>query len=352
MIFKKFKINKINFLNRIIVSPMCQYSANNGCPTKWHYQHLSSFSNSGVGGIMIESTAVNKVGKITHKDLAIYTKQQIKELKKLIVFLKKINKEMPIGIQIAHSGRKGSANVPWENKGGSLNKKKSWKTVSASKIKRANGWPTPKEMSKKDIQKLILDFKKAAIAANYCGIDCLEIHMAHGYLLHQFMSPISNKRNDEYGGSLKNRCKILIEISKIVRKVWPNNKCLGARITGTDHLKNGLNNKDAVYLAKKLEDIGFDYICVSSGGILPKTNMKFKIGFRMNICKTIKKHTNLKIRTSGMLNSINLIKKGLRNKNFDFVAIARPFLKNPNWIFDDVKKTKYKAIVPKQYLRG
>ena len=127
---------------------------------------------------------------------------------------------------------------------------------------------------------------------------------------------------------------------------------MGARITGTDHLKDGLNYKDAVYLAIKLEDIGFDYICVSSGGILQKTNMKFKMGFRMNICKTIKKHTNLKIRTSGMLNNISLIKKGLRNKNFDFVAIARPFLKNPNWIFESVKKTEYKAIVPKQYLRG
>jgi len=353
MIFKKFKINKINFLNRILVSPMCQYSANNGCPTKWHYQHLASFSNSGVGGIMIESTAVNKVGKITHKDLAIYNKHQIKELKKLIIFLKKINKELPIGIQISHSGRKGSANVPWKNKGLFLNKKnKLWKTISASKIKRSAGWPIPKEMSTKDIKKLILDFKNAAIAANSCGIDCLEIHMAHGYLLHQFMSPISNKRKDEYGGSLQNRCRILIEISKIVRKVWPKSKCLGARITGTDHLKDGLSYKDSIYLAKKLEDIGFDYICVSSGGILPKTNMKFKMGFRMNISKTIKKHTSLKIRTSGMLNKIDLIKKGLRNKNFDFVAIGRPFLKNPNWIFENVKKTEYKAIVPKQYLRG
>jgi len=332
---------------------MCQYSANNGCPSKWHYQHLAAFANSGVGGIMIESTAVNKIGKITHKDLGIYNKNQIKELKKLIIFLKKINKELPIGIQISHAGRKGSANVPWENKGQFLNKKnKSWKTVSASEIKRSSGWPTPKQMSTKDIKKLILDFKNAAISANSCGIDCLEIHMAHGYLLHQFMSPISNKREDEYGGSLENRCKILTEISEAVRKVWPKTKCLGARITGTDHLKNGLSHKDSVYLAKKLENIGFDYICVSSGGILPKTNMKFKMGFRMNTCKIIKQHTSLKIRTSGMLNKIDLIKKGLRNNNFDFVAIGRAFLKNPNWIFESVKKTEYEAVIPNQYLRG
>ena len=176
--------------------------------------------------------------------------------------------------------------------------------------------------------------------------------MAHGYLLHQFMSPISNKRKDEYGGSLENRCRILIEISEIIRKVWPQNKCLGARVSGTDHLKDGLNIKDSIFLVKKLEDIGFDYICLSSGGILPKTNMKFKMGFRINICKKIKKYTNLKIRTSGMLNKLDLIKKGIKNKSFDFVAIGRPFLTNPNWIFKSVKDTKFRKIIPKQYLRG
>ena len=188
MIFKKIKINKINFLNRIIVSPMCQYSANNGCPTNWHYKHLGSFSNAGVGGLIIESTAVNKAGKITHKDLAIYNKKQIKELKKIIIFLKNLNNKLPIGIQISHSGRKGSANVPWINNGSYLkNKEKRWQTVAPSAIKRSNKWPEPKEMSSNDIKKLIIDFKKAAIAANACNIDILEIHMAHGYLLHQFI---------------------------------------------------------------------------------------------------------------------------------------------------------------------
>ena len=207
-------------------------------------------------------------------------------------------------------------------------------------------------MSHSDIKKLILDFKKAAIAANNCEIDCLEIHMAHGYLLHQFMSPISNRRKDLYGGSLENRCRVLIQISKEIRKIWPKKKCLGARITGTDHLKEGLKYKDSIYLTKKLEKIGFDYVCVSSGGILPKTNMKFKMGFRMNISKKIKKFTNLKVRTSGMLNNINLIKRGLKNKSFDYVAIARPFLKNPNWIFENVKNTEYQKVIPNQYLRG
>lgn len=353
MIFKTIKINKINFLNRIVLSPMCQYSANNGCPTNWHYKHLGSFSNSGIGGLIIESTAVSKVGKITHKDLAIYSKKHIKGLKKLIIFLKKLNNKLPIGIQISHSGRKGSANVPWIKNGSYLkNGEKKWQTLSSSAIKRSNKWPVPKEMSLNDIKKLIIDFKKAATAANACNIDILEIHMAHGYLLHQFMSPISNHRKDKYGGSLENRCRLLIEIGEVVRKVWPKNKCLGARVTGTDHVKNGLNYNDCIYLTKKLEKIGFDYVCVSSGGILPKTNMKFKMGFRMSISKKIKKNTKMKIRTSGMLDKINLINSGIKKRNFDFVAIGRSFLKNPRWIYENLNKTKYKNIIPTQYLRG
>ena len=333
---------------------MCQYSANNGSPTKWHFNHLGSLMSSGAGSIMLESTAVSREGKITHNDLAIYEKKQIKEFKKLLIFLKKLNNNMPIGIQISHSGRKGSANLPWINQGKSLKKNKgSWTTISSSSIKRSLGWPKPKEMKIKDIKILIKNFKKAAIAANFINFDCLEIHMAHGYLLHQFMSPISNIRKDRYGGSLENRTRLLVEISEIVRKVWPKNKILGARITASDHLPGGINVNEAIYLAKKLEKIGLDYICISSGGILPKTNMKMIKGFRMKISKKIKSSTKLKICCTGMLNDLRLIEKGLNNESFDFVAVGRAFLKNPRWIFKEASKVeKYKKILPRQYLRG
>lgn len=353
MIFKKLELNKKILSNRISVSSMCQYSANNGSPSNWHYKHLSSLMSSGAGSLMLESTAVSKIGKITYKDLAIYSKKQTNDLKKLLIYLKKLNNKMPVGIQISHSGRKGSANLPWIKKGKSLSKKNnSWITAAPSPIKRSLGWPKPKEMNIQDIKKLIKDFKKAASAANYAGFDALEIHMAHGYLLHQFMSPISNIRNDKYGGSLNNRCRLLIEISQIVRKVWPKNKILGARITGSDHLPGGIDIEDSIYLVKNLEKIGFDYVCVSSGGILPKTNMKFKMGFRTKISKKIKNKTRLKVSTTGMLGNLKLIEKGINNKNFDFVAIGRPFLKNPRWIFESVNNTKYNEILPNQYLRG
>lgn len=351
MIFKKFKINNVTFLNKIIISSMCQYSAKKGLPTSWHYKHLSSLVNSGAGGLMLESTAVNNEGKITHGDLGIFNKTQVHGMKKMVYHLKKLNNKIPIGLQISHSGRKGSANYPWIKSGKPL-KKKSWKTLAPSAIKRSKGWPVPKQMTNYDVKKIKLSFEKSTIAANRSGFDCLEIHMAHGYLLHQFMSPITNLRSDKYGGNLENRCRLLIEISKIVRKRWPKNKCLGARITGTDHLKFGLKEIDAIYLAKVLEKLGFDYVCVSSGGIIPKTNMNFKKGFRAEISKKIKKHIKIKVSTTGMLDDLDFIQNGIKNKNFDFVAIGRPFLKNPRWIFEKVSKTKNHKIIPNQYLRG
>jgi 2,4-dienoyl-CoA reductase-like NADH-dependent reductase (Old Yellow Enzyme family) len=351
MIFNEFKINKVSFLNRIIVSSMCQYSARDGSPTLWHYHHLSSLVNSGAGGLMLESTAINNEGKITHGDLSISKKKQINEIKKLIKYLKKLNNKIPIGLQISHSGRKGSANFPWIKKGRPL-KNNSWKTLAPSAIRRSKGWPIPKQINDRDIKRIKINYDKSTIAANQAGFDCLEIHMAHGYLLHEFMSPITNLRNDRYGGTLENRCRLLVEISKIVRKRWPKIKCLGARITGSDHLKNGIKEIDAIYLAKELEKIGFDYICVSSGGIIPKTKMKFKKGFRAGISKKIKKKLKLKVSTTGMLDDLNFIKKGIKNKSFDFVFIGRPFLKNPRWIFEKVSQIKNNNIIPKQYLRG
>ena len=353
MIFKKLKLNKTSFANRIVVSAMCQYSGHKGCPTKWHYKHLGALMSSNAGAIFIESTAVNKQGMITHNDLALYNDKQKQEFKKLIIHLKNINDKIPIGMQISHSGRKGSANLPWVKRGIALDKKEqAWLTVAPSPIKRSDGWPIPKQLSLSQINKIKNDYKKTATFAKICGVDSLEVHMAHGYLLHEFMSPISNQRTDLYGGNLRNRCRILIEISKVIRKAWPANRSLGARITGTDNLKNGINTDDAVYLTRELEKIGFDYVCISSGGILPKTNMNFYKGFRKKIAKKIKSNTKLKIRTTGMLDNINIIEKGLKDKSFDFVAIGRAFLKNPRWIYQSVAKTKYKNLIPKQYIRG
>jgi 2,4-dienoyl-CoA reductase-like NADH-dependent reductase (Old Yellow Enzyme family) len=348
MIFKPIRINKIKLINRIVVSPMCQYSARNGEPTNWHLNHLSKLLNSGAGLLMIESTAVSRNGRITHGDLCLSNRKQEKKFKELKIKLNKLSK-IPLGIQISHAGRKASSFKPWIKYNAPLNKKnQSWQTYAPSAIRRDKNWPIPKALKKNQILKIIKDFKNTAIKAKNIGFDCLEIHMAHGYLLHQFISPISNKRNDEFGGSLNNRLNLPLQISQEIKKVWPKKKILGARITATDHLPNGIKINEAIYLVKKLEKIGFDYVCVSSGGILPKTNLKFRDSFRARLAKKIKKETNMIVRTSGLINNINQANSIIKKKCADIVAIGRKFINDPYWIIR--KFPKYKRNLPKQYL--
>ena len=347
--FKKIKIKKSTLKNRFVVSPMCQYSAQNGNPTEWHYFHLLKLALSGAALLMLESSAINNSGRITNKDLSIKNKSNEKNLKKLLLFLKKYS-DIKIGIQISHSGRKGSAYIPWIKSNEPL-KKNSWKTFAPSAIKRDVHWPKPTGLTLNQINKIKKDFVKAAIRSKKAGFDCLEIHMAHGYLLHQFFSKISNHRNDKYGGTLENRSRILIEISKSIRKLWPKEKILGARITGSDRLKNGNHVKDAIYLAKKLEKIGFDYICVSSGGILPKTNLKQKKGYNVDIAKILKKKTKMKIRTSGNIKDINYANHLIKKKYIDLVCMGRKLISTPNYLINYMRLNEKKKIIPNQYKR-
>ena len=350
MIFKNLKINNIDLKNRIVISPMCQYSSQNGSPSKWHYKHLEDLSSTGASMVLLESTAVDKQGKISNADLCLYNATHEKNFKKLIKFLKSKN-DIKYGIQISHSGRKGSSYEPWIKHNCPLPKKRSWKTFSASAISRDKKWPKPNEMTKLQIKKMIQKFKNTAIRANRVNFDCLEIHMAHGYLLHQFFSPISNKRIDEYGGNFINRSRLLNEIAEEVRKVWPHKKILGARITGMDLLKGGLSINDAIALSKTLKKIGFDYVSISSGGILPLTKMKQKEAFRVSMAEKIKKQSKLITTTSGMITKHMVSENIIKRKQIDFITIARIIIKNPRWIIQLAKKNKIKNYIPNQYKR-
>ncbi len=354
MILKKlkFKNSKKILKNRILVSPMCQYSSVNGSPSNWHFRHLGNLIISGASSIILESTAVSKEGMISKKDLCLQNKKQALKFKKLVKFLKNLN-DIPIGIQISHAGRKGSSELPWFKFDTPLKKKHGWQTFSASKLKKDQGWPIPKQLTKRKIFKIINDFKKTTKKSDKANFDLLEIHMAHGYLLHQFLSPISNIRNDEYGGTREKRLKLSIEVAKAVREVWPKNKILGARITATDHLKNGINISDSIQLCKRLDKIGFDYVCVSSGGIQRKTSRIFKPFFRSKFSKQIKKETNLIVGITGQTDNFQKAINFMKKKYFDIVFIGKPFLKNPFFLFHDkYLKSKIFKKIPNQYQRS
>ena len=349
-VLKEFKISNVKLNNRICIAPMCQYSAINGNPSKWHYSHLGRLMKLGAGLMIIESTAVSKRGKISKNDLTLENKKNFIEFKKLTHFLRKIS-STKIGIQLSHSGRNGSKTVPWIKSNFPL--KKGWETIAPSSIKRDKHWPFPKEMTKKDIKIVRENFISAANYSKKIGFDCLEIHMAHGYLLHQFFSPISNLRKDEYGGSLKNRCKFPIDIAKDVRKVWPKNKILGARITGYDWMdKKGSSVDDAVYLSNELKKIGLDYVCVSSGGIIPKTKVnKLKRGYQVFLAKKIKIKSKIIVKTTGMIKDIKHAEQIVKNKDADLVSFARKFINSPNWLIKELVKRNKKIEIPNQYKR-
>ena len=353
MIYKSIKINKLKLENRVVVSPMCQYSAINGHPSNWHYKHLGSLVKSGASMIILESTAVNKEGRITKKDLCLYSEEHKKSFKKLILFLKSI-RDIPILIQLSHAGRKGSSEIPWVKSNTPLKKKDGWQTISSLGIKKDLKWPRPKHATEKDIKKIINDFAKSAKFAILAGFDGIEIHMAHGYLIHQFLSPVVNKRKDSYGGSFEKRSLLAIQITKNLKKICKNKTILGVRMTATDHLKKGININESLRFVKDLESLGVNYVCISSGGIKTKTNLKMKIkGFRSNLTKKIKLNTRkMVIGTTGKLGDINFLNKKLKNNFFDLAFVGRPFLKNPNWMFTKDKKIEDLKKVPKQYLRG
>jgi len=340
----KIKINGLNFKNRFVVSPMCQYSSRNGCPSDWHYYHLRNLLETGVGSLVVESTSVSSVGRITKKDLCLYNNTHLREHKKLVKYLKKI-KNVPILLQISHSGRKGSAEIPFVKKNSPLKRKDGWITYAPSKIKRDKNWPLPAEMNSKQINNLINQFKNTSKLAFKAGYDGVEVHMAHGYLLHQFCSPISNKRIDKYGNNSQNY-ELHKNIIKSIKNILPKKKIIGARVTGSDNLPKGIKPKDCIKLLKILKKEGLNYACISSGGIIPKTKMKFYPGFRIKMAKYIKQNSNLLIRTSGLINDYFILKKAI--KDLDFVAVGRKFINDKFFLLKN-KKFKKLGNIPKQY---
>ena len=352
MKLKKLKIRNLLLKNQFVLAPMCQYMAPKGLPSNWHYQHLGRAMCCGFGMVMIESTAVSSEGRISMSDLVLDKNIKVKYYKKLINFLRGIS-DTKIGIQICHSGRKGSSELPWIKSNMPLKKDYCWQTVSASNIKKDIHWPKPTKLTTKAIKKIRSQFKNTAKLAIKSGFDCIEVHMAHGYLLHQFFSPISNNRIDKYGGNLQNRCRLLLDIFKDIKKISLNkNVILGARITGKDWLSNGSSIEDATYLTKKLKKIGCDYVCVSSGGIKTKTNLNPKIKYNLSIAKKIKKNTNIKVRVAGNFINLEGALKVLKKGNVDMVAFGRVFLKNPHFLLEKMKASNLENFIPKPYLRG
>ena len=347
-LFSKLKIRGVEFPNRLVLSPLCMYSAKDGIANEWHFSHLSTFARARIGCIFAEATAVREEGKITPYCLGLWNENQKNAFKPIVNFIKKMG-SVP-AFQLAHAGRKASAKEPW--KGGlpldKEDEKKgiyAWKTVAPSSIALAEGWQVPKALEKEEIDDLVLSYVKSAKLAIEAGFQVLEIHAAHGYLLHSFLSPISNKRNDEYGGTLEERAKILKDIAVEIRNNISDTVPLFCRISAVDGQKNGWELNDSISLSKILAEVGIDVIDCSSGGIagrprfaanddgsLLKSNLDRGLGFQVPYSNEIKKNTTIKTMAVGVIVDPEQAENILIEEKADLIAMGRELMYNPFWL--------------------
>ena len=347
-LFTPIQLGGITLPNRVVVAPMCQYSADDGSMTDWHLVHLGSMACSGAGLFVVEKTNVTREGRITHGCTGLYNDHNEAAMARAVQVYRGITSN-PIGIQIGHAGRKASAQVPWLG-GKALGPDESpWQTVAPSAIAFGEGWHVPREFSKDDLRKLLDAYVAAALRSKRIGFDLLELHSAHGYLLQQFLSPLANQRTDEYG---RDRMKFPLEVARAMREVWPKERALGIRINATDWMEGGWMPEDAVAYAKELKRIGFDFICVSSGATVPHARIPVAPGFQVGFAEKIRKEVGIKVRAVGMIADAGQAEEIVASGKADMVAMARAFLDNPRWVWHAAERFGVKIDYPPQYARS
>jgi 2,4-dienoyl-CoA reductase-like NADH-dependent reductase (Old Yellow Enzyme family) len=347
-LFTPIQLGGVTLPNRVVVSPMCQYSADDGSMTDWHLMHLGTMACSGAGLFVVEATNVTREGRITHGCTGLYSDHNEAAMARAVQVYRGITTR-PIGIQVGHAGRKASAQVPWIG-GKALGRAESpWETVAPSAIAFGEGWHVPRELSKEDLRQLLDAYVGAAERSKRIGFDVLELHSAHGYLLHQFLSPLANQRTDEYG---RNRMKFPLEVAQAMRDVWPRERALGIRINATDWMDGGWMPEDAVAYAKELQRIGFDFICVSSGATVPHAKIPAGPGFQVAFAERIRNEARINVRAVGMIASPQQAEDIVASGKADMVAMARAFLDDPRWVWHAAERFGVKVDYPPPYARS
>lgn len=344
------KIRDIELKNRIVISPMCMYSAIDGFANDWHLVHLGSRAVGGAGLIIQEATAVSPEGRISLGDLGLYKDEHIEMLQRITTFIHQ--QGAVAGIQLAHAGRKASCAKAWE--GGKQLKKNEggWTTVAPSAIPYHSDDEVPQALDLGGIQKVISDFRNAAQRALKAGYKVIDIHAAHGYLIHQFLSPLSNHRADNYGGSFENRIRLLLEIVDAVRTVWPLNLPLLVRISASDWAEGGWSIDESVKLAAILKGKGVDLIDTSSGGMVHNAKVPVGPGYQVPFAERIKKESGILTGTVGLITQVQQAEDILQKGQADLIFIAREALRNPYFALNTAKTLGDEIEWPRQYLRA
>lgn len=348
-LFQELKIRDLTIPNRAWVSPMCQYSAKNGLVGEWHRVHLGAFATGGAGLILVEATGVVPEGRISIGCPGIWSEDLAQAFKPIIDFTHSMGQT--IGIQIAHAGRKGSTMLPWDDHLVASSDEGGWQTVSASDLP-FTGMPAPKALSTAEIAELVHDFARAADRAVKVGFDVVEIHAAHGYLFHQFLSPLTNKRTDEYGGSLEGRMRFLLEVARKVRATIPDGVPLFVRISATDWVEGGWDIDQAVVLCGKLKEIGVDLIDVSSGGLVSNAVIPVGPGYQVPFAETIRKKVGIATSAVGVITDAHQAEEIVSTGKADAVMLAREMLRNPRWALTASEELGVRGRWPNQFKRA
>ena len=330
LLFTPISLGPVSLPNRIMVSPMCQYSAHDGAANGWHSAHLGTLALSGAGLLCVEATAVSPEGRITPGCLGLYNDENTQAMTQLVSTLRSASK-VKLMLQIGHAGRKASSAEPWN--GGALLSPSGggWATIAPSAIPHKPEETPPKAMTLADIERVTLDFVTAARRAKAIGFDAIEVHAAHGYLLHEFLSPLANRREDDYGGSLENRMRLPLQAFKAVRDAVGRDIAVGARVTGSDWVDGGWGIADCVELCKRLEAAGADFIDVSSGGVSPLQKIAIGPGYQVGFAEQVKQAVRIPVITVGLITEPQQAEDILQAGKADMVALARAFILDPRW---------------------
>lgn len=347
-LFTPITFRNVELKNRIVMSPMCMYSAEEGVANDFHFVHYGSRAQGGAGLIIVEATGVEPRGRITNKCLGIWNDEQALALKKIVDFVHQ-NSESKIGIQLAHAGRKGSVSAETNRQ---MSLEEGWETIAPSPIPFHHSERIPHELTVEEIKTLVEDFRKAAKRAVEARFDVLEIHGAHGYLIHQFLSPLSNTRTDEYGGSFENRARFLMEIVDAVNSEITEKQALFVRISGTEYAENGWEITDSVELSKTLKDKNVDLIDVSSGGNINGVTIPLRPGYQVPLAEDVKKNAEIQTGAVGLITSAEQAEQILQNGQGDLIFLAREILRNPYFAVQSSWESGDDCFYPHQYLRA
>lgn len=348
-LFEPITIGEVHLPNRLVVAPMCQYSASDGSATDWHLQHLSQLAYSGAGLVVVEATAVERRGRITHACLGLYSDDNEAALERALHMARRLGGHTKFGIQLAHAGRKASTHRPWQGGAPLGPSEDPWQTVSSSATPFGEGWHVPHELTLAQIDATVESFVHAARRAVRIGFDVIEIHSAHGYLMHEFLSPLVNTRNDDYGGSLENRLRMPLAVIRAVRAAAPSNVAVGLRISGTDWVEGGWDVAQSIAYVRAAKELGIAYVCVSSGGARAKVTVPVGPNYQVPLAHEIRRATAVPTRAVGLITDPRQAEQILAEGSADMIALARAFLDDPRWGWRAADILGGKAHSPPQY---